>query len=144
MSGLTVWFLLVFLPKLIFVTIPFMVVSAIIIIISMGWTFTSWNDIHEEEKIERWKKWDKWSELEESRQRRAVEGVKKGKRACKWAVISLVISSILSAAIPDRKEIAAIVLIPYMSNNAEFLKIPENLAKKLNEYLTDQISPEKK
>lgn len=144
MSGVTVWFLLVFLPKLIFITIPFMVVSAIIIVISVAWMACSWEDIRGEETIEEWKKMGCWSKSEEVRQNGAVNGLRKGKQACKWAVISLVISSVLTAAIPNRKEVAAIVLIPYMSNNTEFLKIPENLAKKLNEYLTDQISPEKK
>lgn len=34
---------------------------------------------------------------------------------------------------------AAIVLIPYVSNNPEFQKLPENLAKRLNDLLDDYV-----
>jgi len=60
----------------------------------------------------------------------------------KKSIVFLSIFSLLATAIPDRKEIAAIILIPYVSNNAEFKNIPTNLAKKLNEYLTDKLDKE--
>ena len=131
MSGLTVWFLLVFVPGLalpvfmgIVVTIVGFIVVGVASMIRLDSAGYSWS--------------------KESKDVAREATTKNMTKTIKICAPALLICSLLGAAIPDRKEIAAIVLIPYMSNNAEFQKIPENLAKKLNEYLTDQISPEKK
>lgn len=67
--------------------------------------------------------------------------------SCKLASTSILICSFLLAIIPSKKEVAAIVLIPYATNNPEFKKLPENLAKHLNnlmkEYLPDGVKDEK-
>lgn len=53
------------------------------------------------------------------------------------------LSMFVCCAIPSQKEMAAIVLVPYISNNPEFQKLPENLAKYLNGLVEDE-SKEKK
>ena len=55
----------------------------------------------------------------------------------KLGIISLCTFSLLAAAVPDRKEVAAIVLIPYVSNNSEFKKLPENIVGMLNDLIKE-------
>lgn len=130
MSAMMVWFLLVFVPGLklpVFIGI----VTSIVAFITVGVASLFRIDM------------SGYSWSRETRDEARDVATKNTTRAVKICAPMLLVFSLLGAAIPDRKEIAAIVLIPYMSNNAEFQKIPENLAKKLNEYLTDQITPEK-
>lgn len=118
MSALTVWFLFVFVPNIGFL--------AVLVFLGLTvWTIIS--NIHrvmEDYDIEE----EKYKKVTRLNYRMSV-------------VLSVLL--LIAASAPSKKEMAAVVLIPYISNNAEMQKIPENLAKKLNEYLTDQIAPKK-
>lgn len=139
MSALSVWFLLVFLPNLYLPLHTFLALS----FLGVGVGLITWGSYKiEQPDIDnhRVRKDSTDVILEDYYERKYKScslGINFGKSLVKWSIFSAVVSSTLLAGVPDRKEIAAIVLIPYVSNNTEFQKIPENLAKKLNDYLTE-------
>lgn len=131
MSGFEVWLFLVFIPKLCF---PLYVAGTIsMLFLIFGWL--AYSALTEPRKIH---SYDKQMNL-----RTKVDDslrVRYAPLMIKLTKLSLIISitcPFVSATIPDKKEIAAIIAIPYVTNNKEFKKIPENLAKKLNNYLSD-------
>lgn len=63
-------------------------------------------------------------------------------RGYKTAFTTLIVSSVLLSIIPNKREVAAMVVIPYVSDNPEFKKLPANIAKHLNELL-DEYLPSK-
>ena len=137
MDGITVWFLLVFLPNLntpLALSLFVGVFGGVATVIGIFYVkdlkkclLDNCEGLSKRQALEYKEKIDNQDRLEV----KLIGHIK-------WYVIGSIVSSLLLAGLPDRKEVAAIVLIPYVSNNSEFKKIPENLAAKLNEYLTPE------
>lgn len=136
MNGFEVWLFLVFIPNLPGLIFVFFLLFAALIIFGLSlyaWHINATEETYDPER-------GGWVfNLEMSRTRE----LPKLKKRLTIGITGLIISSLITISIPDRKEIAAIILIPYVSNNVEFQKIPENLAKKLNDYLTDEFKSSK-
>ncbi len=133
MSGFEVWLFLVFIPNLPNLMALIGIMSIVMIVVGIGIYV-----YHMDCSIKKKWDWDKNEYISNEEELRAKEHPKFVKRV-KIGVIGLISSVLVSIGIPDKKEIAAIILIPYVSSNAEFRKLPENLAKKLNDYLTNEF-----
>ncbi len=147
MSMFEVWLLLVLIPKLPFLFAPIAIISAISCVIGVVWWLTNYKILIDEKQVELYRESKVWGKHDDIKQEGALRVMKNCKKLFKWGVISLCISSLLIAAIPSRKEMAAIVLIPYVSNNPEFQKLPENIVGMLNDLLKEyrkELSPAKK
>ncbi len=151
MSMLEVWFLFVFLPNLgypIGFTLFISIISLISGLVIIANQFIEYEDVS---KLEQRYKGD----LENPSVIGWVRDAQTNNvRRDLWKAIGLKIVYIsitvgflmgfLKAAVPDKKEVAAIVLVPYISNNPEFQKLPENLAKRLNDLLKEYVPAETK
>lgn len=113
MSAITVWFLFVFIPKV-------GILAGLSLLFLLIWTVVT--NIHRA--------------VEEPRED-SIEYIRVTRFNNKMKYI-LPLLCILMASAPDQKQMAAVVIVPYISNNEEIQKIPENLAKKLNDYLTEK------
>lgn len=131
MNMFEVWLLLVFLPNLLFVGVMALVAGASLLI--FPWVIYAISvdcEYNEREKL-----------------RKRMENRPKVERLNKIGVTLLIIGTIMSPCIPSKKEMAAIVLIPYVSNNPEFKKLPENIVGVLNDLIKEyrkELSPENK
>lgn len=137
MNMFEVWLLLVFLPKLPFMLVPILVSSALISIISAGWWIVSWEEWKNDETIVDWKETGWWEESDQRKQTSAENGLRSSIKAFKFALAGMITSGLLLASVPNKKEIAAIVLIPYISNNPEFKQLPENMIGMLNDLIKE-------
>ena len=141
MNMFEVWLLLVLIPKSLVIFIPIAVVSVICCVLGVAWGLVSWESVRRvqlEKEI--------WNKQDDIAQESALNGIKASKKVFKIGVATLLTSSLLIAAVPDKKEMAAIVLIPYVSNNPEFKKLPENIVGILNDLIKEyrkELSPTK-
>lgn len=152
MSAFMVWFLLVFVTNLHKPLIIISVISSVFILVSLITLLNSKMDGRQTEKIlededyVRKNPGSQWilETIQDRKNRDAFldKSEKIANTVLKRCAAIMIAVSFVACGIPDRKEIAAIVLIPYMSNNPEFQKLPENLAKRLNDLLNDYV-PEK-
>ncbi len=51
---------------------------------------------------------------------------------------ALLISTTLLCLIPSKADVATMVIVPYISNNPEFKKLPDNISKYLNKLIAEQ------
>lgn len=137
MSALMVWLLLVFVPNLGWIFIPLLLMALTGVAISAVKIMVAYEYKWSDARIEAYKSMKVWTEEDDKKQSKAIDSICQSVNWIKQCLVMVIVSGVVIAAIPTRKELAAIILIPYATNNAEFQKIPENLAKKLNEYLTD-------
>jgi hypothetical protein len=141
MSGFEVWLYLVLIPNLVLPLAGLIVCSGVGVVVASVFTYVLWLDTLPEETVDRIKLTNDFVFTEHER---SIRGIDKSLKILKRCGAVFFITLLLSTGVPDKKEIAAIVLIPYASNNSEFKKIPENLAKKLNDFLTDKLEQETK
>lgn len=146
MNMFEVWLILVFLPKLTFMFAPLVIVSAVSILAALlGWMVYS-DNLRSDVEIAQLKEIKAWNQQSEIRHQLDLKQIKHCKKIFKIGVISLCLSSLMVAAVPNKKEMAAIITIPYISNNAEFKKLPENIVGVLNDLIKDyrkDLSPSK-
>lgn len=137
MSMFEVWLLLVFAPKLTFIFIPVLIGSLASCIIAVAWGLTNWENVSDARKVSLYIERGIWTKDDEFKQETALKGVQESKKLFKVGLAALCVSALLVAAVPDKKEIAGIVLIPYISNNPEFKKLPENIVGVLNDLIKE-------
>jgi len=109
MSALSVWFLLVMLPNLVCVVLPIVLVSVLGAVGSAIVIATAWEDSVSAESIEYYKSIDYWTRNDEIKQEKTTYLYSKGKKWLQVSIVSMLIGSIVLAAIPSREEVAAIV-----------------------------------
>ena len=134
MNMFEVWLLLVLMPKLPYIFGPIALVSALAIVISAGWWYCNSKDEHYVERLKKQKSWSIGDEEYLQYNLRNIEGCEKMFKA---GLITMLVSSLLVAAAPNKKELAAIVLIPYVSNNPECKKLPENIVGMLDDLIKE-------
>lgn len=60
------------------------------------------------------------------------------------AISICVLCGLIAAGCPDKKEMVLITVVPYISNNPEFKKLPENIVGMLNDLIKEyraELSP---
>jgi hypothetical protein len=137
MNGLEVWLLITIIPNL-----PNLIVSiCVFLLCSLGlyWCIylmkccilndeVSLHSVRGSEHLVE----DKKTEFNEYRKTGFLKGISYNKKC----IVILLLLLFTSTTVPTRQELAAIILIPYVTHNKEFKQIPKNVMHKLNEYLT--------
>lgn len=144
MNMFEVWLLLVLIPKLPCIFAPIAVISAIGCLIAIAWWMICYGELKDEDTVESYKEGKIWTRRDENHQQSSLKNIRGARKLLKYGIITLCTSSLLIASIPNRKEVVAIVLIPYVSNNPEFQKLPENIVGMLNDLIKEyrkELSP---
>lgn len=63
-------------------------------------------------------------------------------KSLKTSFITVAILAFMLVLIPSRKEMIAIVAVPYVTDNAQFKQLPENVFKVLNNYIKEYLPEE--
>jgi hypothetical protein len=140
MSMFEVWLLFVVLPN---IKIPLMILFGLgLFFILFGWiAYSAGLDLtFNDRKYDHEK--NTWSIEVNNKQKFVDKYLPLLTKGYKISIVSVIISSFLLCIVPDKKEVAAMVVIPYVSDNPEFKKLPANIAKHLNELL-DEYLPSK-